>query len=551
MSVVDAIYQRMRDDTEIQAQETGESELAKFYSGLNVLVTGPSDMLGKCLVEKLLFDCSDLNTIYLLVRTKRGEDFHEKCKQFFGDDVFSRLRRSQPDFRKKIKAVKGDLSLDKLGLGDEDYELLRENVDIILHNGADTRLNGPVHESLRANVLGTQRMLDLAAGCKHLKLFVQVSSAYAHCPWRVVEEVFYPAPADTRAVEDMIAADSETASGLTRDALDMLLGDWPNVFVFGKAIAEDLVQRHALRAPYTCCVFRPSLVISTYKEPIPGWCDHNNGPASFFLKIAKGAIHVVYQSEYPLDLVPADLCANALLVSAWDAIDRWQTEPGASVYNFGSSTEKPITMRQIKDKMMEDPQAFATSNARRAPYVMMTGNMIVYLVLRFIFDYVPAFLIDLLTLLHGHPAQAWNLVRSSMTDMCRLVRLANGNYRVRVTESLKAYERLNERDRALFFSDVRQLDWDDYFLTYWRGIRAHVLRESTDGPSSASFGCPFAAGRGSSSSSSSSSSSACPLGWAGSSSSCGRCPCKCPCKCVCLLAALALLAYYLVGLLWR
>ena len=64
-------------------------------------------------------------------------------------------------------------------------------------------------------------------------------------------------------------------------------------------------------------------MISTHKEPTAGWCDSKNGPAAFFVKVALGAIHVVYDVEYPCDVVPADLTVNAMLVSARDAVDRW------------------------------------------------------------------------------------------------------------------------------------------------------------------------------------------------------------------------------------
>ena len=96
-----------------------------------------------------------------------------------------------------------------------------------------------------------------------------------------------------------------------------------------------------------------------------------------------------------------------------------------------------------------------------------------------------------------------------MGDMCRLRRFVAGNCRVRLTETLRAYERLNERDRELFFCDVRQLDWDDFFLTYWRGVRLNVLKERLDEPL-------------------------------------GRRCCGCPCKCIgCIgLAVLAVLACF-------
>jgi hypothetical protein len=49
------------------------SEIAEFFRGRCVLVTGASGFMGKVLVEKLLYSCSDLRAIYILVRRKRGK----------------------------------------------------------------------------------------------------------------------------------------------------------------------------------------------------------------------------------------------------------------------------------------------------------------------------------------------------------------------------------------------------------------------------------------------------------------------------------------------
>jgi NAD(P)-dependent dehydrogenase (short-subunit alcohol dehydrogenase family) len=48
------------------------SEVAEFFRGRSVLVTGASGFMGKVLVEKLLYSCSDLRAIYILMRTKRN-----------------------------------------------------------------------------------------------------------------------------------------------------------------------------------------------------------------------------------------------------------------------------------------------------------------------------------------------------------------------------------------------------------------------------------------------------------------------------------------------
>lgn len=74
-----------------------------------------------------------------------------------------------------------------------------------------------------------------------------------------------------------------------------LIGDWPNTYTFTKALAEDLVKSMCKREENSykkkiyennnnnfderqedmmpVAVFRPAIVIPTYKEPVSGWID--------------------------------------------------------------------------------------------------------------------------------------------------------------------------------------------------------------------------------------------------------------------------------------
>jgi FlaA1/EpsC-like NDP-sugar epimerase len=50
------------------------SEIASFYAGRSVMITGATGFMGKVLVEKLLRSCPQIGRIYLLMRTKRGQE---------------------------------------------------------------------------------------------------------------------------------------------------------------------------------------------------------------------------------------------------------------------------------------------------------------------------------------------------------------------------------------------------------------------------------------------------------------------------------------------
>lgn len=49
------------------------SQVNEWYRGRKVLITGASGLMGKVLIEKLLYSVPDLGVIYALVRSKRGK----------------------------------------------------------------------------------------------------------------------------------------------------------------------------------------------------------------------------------------------------------------------------------------------------------------------------------------------------------------------------------------------------------------------------------------------------------------------------------------------
>lgn len=66
---------------------TSLSNLAEFYRDRSVFVTGGTGFLGKVLVEKLLRSCSDIKTVYLLMRPKRGQDISQRLTQEFHEHI--------------------------------------------------------------------------------------------------------------------------------------------------------------------------------------------------------------------------------------------------------------------------------------------------------------------------------------------------------------------------------------------------------------------------------------------------------------------------------
>lgn len=56
--------------------------IANFYKEKTVFITGASGFMGKVLLEKLLYSCSDLKQIMILMRPKRGKSGAERVEEF-------------------------------------------------------------------------------------------------------------------------------------------------------------------------------------------------------------------------------------------------------------------------------------------------------------------------------------------------------------------------------------------------------------------------------------------------------------------------------------
>lgn len=173
--------------------------------------------------------------------------------------LFEKLRQIQPDFESKIVVIEGNLENENLGLSDEDkYKIIKE-ATIFFHNASNVKFEAKISESLMCNVFGTKRMLDLARECENLKVFVYVSTAYSHCYHKQIFEKCYPPPGDLKMIQDCIDVDRETPNGISNAAKQTVIAPWPNIYLFGKATAEHLVEQCAKKVSFRCTIFRPTV----------------------------------------------------------------------------------------------------------------------------------------------------------------------------------------------------------------------------------------------------------------------------------------------------
>lgn len=96
-----------------------------------------------------------------------------------------------------------------------------------------------------------------------------------------------------------------------------LLGEWPNTYTFSKAISEDVVRRYSNGIP--SCIVRPSSVLATEKDPIPGWLNNLYGLTGAAAGAGTGVLRVMHcDPELVHDIIPADYVVNNIIVATWD-----------------------------------------------------------------------------------------------------------------------------------------------------------------------------------------------------------------------------------------
>ena len=138
-----------------------------------VLVTGASGFLGtEASLRLLRKGCA----IAALVRAGDREGAELRLRRAWWDhpELAAALGGN-------VRPVPGDIGKEGLGLKPQDREWLVRNVTHVLHCAADLRLHAPQEELDATNVLGTERVLDLAEEAHRdhgLGMFGHVSTAY-------------------------------------------------------------------------------------------------------------------------------------------------------------------------------------------------------------------------------------------------------------------------------------------------------------------------------------------------------------------------------------
>lgn len=308
--------------------------IKSWLNDKTIFVTGATGFVGKVIIEKLLRECENIKKIYILIRAKDNFELLERLAKLKNNVIFNRIVNETPERMEKLHPIRGDLTKLRLGLEENDRNILISDVNVIFHSGASVKFDDNLNDAIIMNVRGTREMLNLSKNMPNLLSFIYVSTAYSNCNLKHIEERIY----DT-LIEPTLAMEL-AEKNQAEQIIDKVLKVYPNTYVFSKNLAEKVVYNAKSYLPVA--IVRPSIISPACKDPYPGWVDSNNGPMGFLIGAGSGFIRTAHGDRSAVaDLVPVDYVSHATIAAAVNIGENHiQNCP---VYNITISGEVPVT----------------------------------------------------------------------------------------------------------------------------------------------------------------------------------------------------------------
>lgn len=452
--------------------EEDASPITEFYANKSIFITGVTGFVGKVLLEKLLRACRNLRTIYVLLRSKDGQDHKQRLEELLTCQIFRQIKRECPTMLTKIVPISGDISLPNLGISDSDTNILIKHVSVVFHSAATVRFDEPLKKSVDLNLIGTQRVLQLCHKMTKLSALVHISTAYSYCNRKEIDDVIYPEKIPPQHIIDVTRWMDEK---LLEKILPRIMDGRPTTYHYSKALAENLLLSDGADLPIA--VVRPSIVTAAFKEPLPGWVDGVNGPTTFIIMTGRGLLRtmLVYEGSV-VDWMPVDLVVNLLIAAAWNI--GTQRPSTVKVFNCTSCdlnkvtwsdverTAYPIIIKNPSLKVFRYPGgSFKSSHFMNTLSIKFEHGL-------------PAHVLDLLRWIFGQKMQYVSMVQRMERAAGYLQYFTTKEWIFYCRNLIQLRDSLTPKDRQIFSFDIRPVEWTPYLESYVLGVRKFILKES-------------------------------------------------------------------------
>jgi alcohol-forming fatty acyl-CoA reductase len=372
---------------------SNEISVKEQLAGKRILITGTTGFLGKVVIEKMIRETPDVEKIILLIR---GNDRYPTARERFDHEIavstiFDRFKDDSPAYFRqfcldKIECVTGEVTQKNFGLSTEDFMLLADRVDIVVHIAACVEFRGQLQKALMINTLSLLNIADLIKAAGNIPM-VHVSTCYVNgfntgdCREEIVVPAgkafkrnakgFYNVRSLIAKLQKKIRDVEENCSRPDQLAYRLVeLGvkesnryGWNDTYSLTKWLGEQIIME-ALQDS-TLTIVRPAIIESTYREPVPGWVEG--------VKVADAIILAYAREKTPffparangvIDIIPADLVANSLMLAAAEAL----AMPGKHrIYQCSTGSVNPITVGRMKHLLQSEANRNAGAYDRLFP----------------------------------------------------------------------------------------------------------------------------------------------------------------------------------------
>ncbi|XP_049768041.1 fatty acyl-CoA reductase wat-like [Schistocerca cancellata] len=390
--------------------------------------------------------------------------------------------RGVPGLPAQGGGLAGDCTQPGLGISPADAAELTSRVSVVFHVAATVRFDADLRTATVTNVGCTCEVVALAKRMPNLKAFVYMSTAYSHAPRDVIDEKFY-APA--LKAEELLKLISVMNDEQLAQILPLLMGDWPNTYTFTKSIAEDVIRSEAVGLPAS--IIRPSVVLSTYQEPLALWVGNMYGPTAAGAGSSVGLLHAMHMDRSALvDGVPADMVANATLACAWDTWCRHSSQTPTQrataepvIYNYVSTPRHPISY-DLLCRYAQKGTDYPSIRNLWVAYVVLLKEKYLYVIAAVVLHLIPAIIVDSFLYLKGMKPILWNMYSKIHMVSQALEPFWTKEWTFKDDNVASLLVRLGEADRKLFHFDIADYDWEWHLANTMRGFRLYIMNESYD-----------------------------------------------------------------------
>jgi nucleoside-diphosphate-sugar epimerase len=468
-------------------------------SGKRILLTGATGFLAKVVLEKLIRSVPDMKGVILLIRGGRDGDARERFRrQIAASSIFDPLRNERGGawlerfFAEQVECVTGEVTEECFGLGATAFRDLARRTGLVINAAASVNFREPLDQALEINTFSLRHLTALARLAN--APLVQVSTCYVHGYRR--GDIFEDAmrregqPGD---VESLAAGLLQKIARVRKRVKDPELLEreltalgireanrhgWNDTYTFTKWMGEQLALHGMRGRPLT--IVRPSIIESTLQAPAPGWLEGVKVADAVILAYARGRTSFFpARPEGIIDVIPADLVANAILLAAAEAL---AAPVGHRVYQCCSGSANPILVGDLIRLL----QAEAKRNWQQYDKLFHTepkhdfrvvGNTRFRLAMAGVA--LGALAWSALRRLAGQPGEtpAMEKLRTTRLLAITFSFYAQPRYRFHNSALQALAGRFGKAEQAAYPVDPRLIDWEDYLCrVHMAGLNRYALK---------------------------------------------------------------------------